>query len=109
MSQCKYFLRLGCRAVWGNASIEAVACGMLIVSSTRGYRNRIFGGPPTMVTGIDFTDEQFDDAIIKLTRLEEDSALFNQALLADQRICSRICFAEPMNRLLALRNQLLFV
>ena len=101
MFASKYYLRLGDRAVWGNASIEAVSSGLLFISSSRGYRNRIFGGVPTIVTGIAFSDDQFDDALLKLTYFEHNEDHYREAVLADRRICSRVCLELPMQQLLS--------
>lgn len=101
MFASKYYLRLGDRAVWGNASIEAVSSGLLFISSSRGYRNRIFGGVPTIVSGIGFSDDQFEDALLKLTYFEENDNHYQQTILADQRICSRICLEQPIQELLS--------
>lgn len=97
---CKYFLRLGDRQVWGNASIEAVACGCLLISSTRGYANRIFGGHRSWVAGIGFNDEQFDDALNKMDFFEANPAAYNAALASDKSICDRYCYELPLTTLI---------
>lgn len=105
MSSCKYFLRLGARNVWGNASIEAVASGLLMVSSTRGYRNRIFGCQATAVSGVEFSEDQFIDAVNKIRFLEENDSRYSAALLMDQIKLRRICMQEPMQALLRLQQK----
>ncbi len=94
-----YYLRLGNTNKFGNETIEAVASGCLFISSTKGWRNRIFNVKSTTLDSLDI-QEQFDALINLIKHHEENPKLKNAAKNNQKVILNRICFSDPMLRLI---------
>jgi hypothetical protein len=102
----KYFLRLGDKSIWGNASIEAAACETLLISSERGYRNRIFCFSNNSVGGIEYSLNQFDEAVNKIENFESNNSLYLKSLLMQSTAINEVCFNRPISKLLDKKNKL---
>lgn len=100
IGRSKYFIRIGSRAVWGNALIEAYAADSLIISSTRGFRNRIFSFPANSIGGVDFDENQFSSLLTILENFESNQNLY-MACLENQRVVGdELLYNRPISKLL---------
>jgi hypothetical protein len=95
------FLRVGSHGIWGNSSIEAIAAGLLQISSMRGYKNRAFAMPAVDLPDIEFSDRQFAAAIDTIVAWNngENPALV-EALAEQRRRVNYLCFQRPLNDLI---------
>jgi hypothetical protein len=97
-----FYLRLGNQAKFGNETIEAVASGCVFVSSPRGWKNRIFNVPPTVLDSLD-VDEQAGLAIQLIDSLSKDSSTYHKIRDVQQGILNRICVFNPLMRLMEIK------
>jgi hypothetical protein len=100
LAMSKYYLRLGDKPIWGNASIEAAACEAVQITSERGYRNRIFCFPENSVGEIKFNQKQFDQAILRIHALESSSVKYRSVLERQNSVCTELCYLSPMRNLI---------
>lgn len=90
----KYFIRLGGRPMWGNAMIEAIASGCLVVGRPGEFRNRSLFTAATAVN---------DSAqlVARLKEFEANSDLYLREVFEQRRRLNYFCYYRPMRELLA--------
>lgn len=95
------YLRLGNSAKFGNETTEAVCAGNLFLSSTRGWKNRVFNIPGTFVDGNEFSERQFESAIDHIRRYSDcrDDLLALRA--RQQEIAKELCYERPLRDLVS--------
>jgi hypothetical protein len=91
LHQADYHVRLGTKSKFGNESIEAVATGCLFVSSTRGWKNRVFNVTNTAINSLDI-DTQLDDLITLIGNHEKNENLRVAAKNLQAQILDRVCY-----------------
>ena len=94
-----FFLRLGNKPKFGNETIEAVASGAVFISSTRGWKNRVFNIPGTALNSLD-QDEQTISAIKAIDRLWGNKTQYELTKNLQQRILDYLCYYSPIEKLL---------
>jgi len=90
-----YYLRPGTRAKFGNETIEAVASGCLFVSSTHGWKNRIFDVPLTRLKDKD-TNNQIKVLKSLVDQFHKNKDLFVSAKQLQKKRLDRICYWNPI-------------
>jgi len=99
IERSKYFLRLGNRGIWGNATIEVAACETLLINSPRGLANNIFSFAENTTKQIDFNDAQFAEALSLIELFESDDDLYMSTIAKTSNICHEICYLRPISKL----------
>lgn len=90
----KYFLRLGGRRLWGNALIEAVSSGCLVLGDRRAFVHSDIFRPAT-------TAESQAGILERVRALEDDDDLFAAELRWQRSVIRFLCFERPISDLLA--------
>lgn len=86
----KYFLQLkGIRVTWGNAVIEAVSAGCLLIGDPDAYGNIALTRPQT-------TARTASEAVELVRRLEANPELYRQELDFQRRKVNYLCFNRPV-------------
>lgn len=104
LHQADYYVRLGTKSKFGNETIEAVASGCLLLSSTRGWKNRVFNVMNTAINSLDI-DTQLDDLITLIINHEQNENLRIAAKKLQAQILDRVCYASPIMQLLEKLNK----
>jgi len=92
LSKSKYFIKYGPRGVWGNATIEAIACGCLAFSQ------RLGNGASDLVGENCLTDD-YDELIYKVKHFEENDKLYEEQLEIQRYALDEFCYHTPMETL----------
>lgn len=79
---------------------EAVCAGAAFISTERGWRNRVYNIPGSTVTGLEFTEEQFNDALKLLYSLNENREDIEKIKAKQQQITNYICYQRPLSMLM---------
>lgn len=101
LAASKYYLRLGDKPIWGNASIEAAACEALQINSPRGFNNRIFCLPDNTTSQVEFSDLQFKEAVNILEKFESEPDSYIKVNAELSNLCHEICFIKPISRIIS--------
>ena len=88
----KYFLKLGGRGTFGTAIVEAIAAGCLALAVTELTGIEFLFNRNTRVLGI-------ADAVEKISRLENDVALYQRVLKRQRGMVNHLCFTRPSREL----------
>jgi hypothetical protein len=87
----KYFLHLGGNRQWGNAMIEAVACGALAISDPELYKNRGLFTDDVIVKNI-------DEAVDKMIYFDSNPNAYSLALEEQRHRLDYICYYKPIKQ-----------
>lgn len=94
------YLRLGDQGKFGNETVEAVCAGTLFLSTTKGWKNRIFNIDKTTIPGVAFDDEQFSAAWELLEGLDENRHEIEMLASRQRDIATSLCYERPLRYLL---------
>lgn len=93
LSRAKYFVHVpGVRNVWGNAMVEAVACGCLALGAPGSHTNASLFDRDTAI-------DSTDDALDRIQWFERRPERFSSALARQRRLLDALCFARPAHDL----------
>lgn len=95
LNNSEFYLRLGNKSKFGNETIEAVASNCVFISSPKGWRNRIFNVPSTVLTSSEI-DDQITQAIELASHFRADIRRKINAMDCQTRILDRICYYKPI-------------
>lgn len=90
----KYFVRCGGRMMWGNAMIEAVACGCVAVGISGEFKNRSLFTADTSVSSK-------KALLTRLQQFEDDGAFYDRVLAEQRARLDHFCYWRPMKCLVA--------
>ncbi|MGO8674190.1 MAG: hypothetical protein ACLQVD_22855 [Capsulimonadaceae bacterium] len=90
----KYFLRLGGNTLWGNAMIEAVAAGCLVIGNPAEFKHRAMFTTDTSVSS-------FAELVDRIAMFEADHDRYQRAVDAQRQRCDYLCFSRPTTQLLS--------
>ncbi len=93
LHQSKYFLRLGGRRLWGNALIEAVSSGCLVIGDPAAFVHRDLFTPSTSAAN------QFE-VLDRVRALEADDELYASQLEWQRLLVQYVAFDRPVAELL---------
>lgn len=100
LCQGDVYLRLGDQAKFGNETIEAVCAGNLFLSTSRGWKNRVFNIDGSVIPGVGLDQSQFDWALARLEELDGDREQLETLAERQREIAKSLCFERPLNYLL---------
>lgn len=101
LAKSKYFIiGEGTRGLWGNAMIEAIASGCLLLGNPFYVKHKSLFTPDTVVYN-------FEELIAKLNYFENHEEIYLRELEKQRKLLNYICFYRPLKDLLTKAQKVL--
>jgi hypothetical protein len=89
LQKSKYFVRLGGNVLWGNAMIEAIAAGCLVIGNPEEFKHRSMFTSATSVSN-------FEGLSACIERFESHPDEYRRELAIQRMRCDYLCFSRPI-------------